>query len=290
MKTIKITTLICLFALFFVGHSFSAQPVTEDPVNIVTWGCGYDYRQSLPFLYPGYMLGDTMYTGVEGISGGYFIVAAVINPGLGSCLTDLSQIREVKAKWLGDPDYELSLVPSACHSQSPTPPNTASQAWATPLRPAAWMFTETWAFTLVYDCPTDGLKHKQTREVHPNPIDTIPPKPTGILVEKSADGNYFYASWIGMGNPTSPTHPWFDYRLSVIRDEDNCPIAVFGNRFGGMWSYADGPNRIKFTIPIMYAGKTITLEQGNAFNMPTPPPGTRGGAPNRASVNIRLPE
>jgi len=70
MKTIKIITLVCLFALLFVGYSFSKQPITDpNPVNIVTWGAGYDYRQSLPFLYPGYMLGDTMYTGVEGISG-----------------------------------------------------------------------------------------------------------------------------------------------------------------------------------------------------------------------------
>jgi hypothetical protein len=288
MKTIKITTLVCLFALLFVGYSFSKQPITDlNPVNIVTWGCGYDYRQSLPFLYPGYMLGDTMFTGGEGISGGYFFVAAVINPdpGLGSCLTDLSQIREVKAKWLGDPDYELSLVPTACHNQLP---NTTSQAWATPLRPAAWMFTETWEFTLVYDCPIDDSKHKQTRIVQPNPIDTIPPKPTGILVEKSADGNYFYVSWIGMGNPSN--HPLFDYRLSVIRDEDTCPIAVFGNRFGGIWSYADGPNRIKLTIPIMYAGKTIRIEQGNGYGMPPRPPGTLGGVGNRASVDIRLPD
>ena len=70
MKTIKIITLVCLFALLFVGYSFSKQPITDpNPVNIVTWGAGYDYRQSLPFLYPGYMLGDTMHTGVEGISG-----------------------------------------------------------------------------------------------------------------------------------------------------------------------------------------------------------------------------
>jgi len=288
MKALRIGTLVCSFALLLVGYSFPSQPVTEDPVNIVTWGAGYDYRQTLPFLYPGYRAGETLYTGEEGISGGYFFVAAIINPGLGSCLTDHSQIREVKAKWLGDPDYELSLIPSTCINQLTTPPYTASQAWVTPLRPAAWMFTETWAFTLVYDCPMDGLKHKQTREVQPNPPDTIPPKPTGILVEKSPLGDSFYVSWIGMGNPVS--HPQFDYRLGVIRDEDNCPIALFGNRFGGVWSYADGPNRIKFTVPIMYAGKTISLEQGNAYRMPPRPPGTLGGAPNRASVSIRLPD
>lgn len=288
MKTVRITTLVCLFTLLFVGYSFSSQPVTEAPVNIVTWGAGYDYRQSLPFLYPGYRVGETLYTGEEGVSGGYFFVAAIINPGLGSCLTDHSQIKEVKAKWLGDPEIELSLAPTPCLNQLPNSPYASSQAWVTPLRPAAWMFTGTWEFTLVYDCPIDGLKHKQTREVQPNPPDTIPPKPTGILVEKSTDGNYFFVSWIGMGNPS--THPWFDYRLSVIRDEDTCPIAVFGNRFGGIWSYADGPNRIKFTVPIVYGGKTIRVEQGNAYNMPPRPPGTLGGAPNRASVDIRLPD
>jgi hypothetical protein len=288
MKTIRITTLVCLFALLSVGHSFSAQPVTEDPVNIVTWGAGYDYRQSLPFLYPGYRVGEIMYTGEEGISGGYFFLAALINPGLGSCLTDHSQIREVKAKWLGDPDYEYSLTPTTCLNYLPTSPFTASQPWVTPLRPAAWMFTGTWAFTLVYDCP-DGFIHKQTREVQPNPADTIPPKPTGILVEKSPAGNSFNVSWIGMGNPSS--HIQFDYRLSVFRNEDNCPIAVFGNRFGGGWSYADGPNRIKFTVPIVYAGKMLRIEQGNNYGMPLPPPpGTLGGAPNRASVDIRLPD
>jgi hypothetical protein len=128
MKTIRITTLVCLLALSFVGNSFSAQPVKENPINIVTWGAGYDYRQSLSFLYPGYRAGETMYTGEEGISGGYFFLAALINPGLGSCLTDHSQIREVKAEWLGDPDYEFSLVPTACLNQLPTTPYKASQS------------------------------------------------------------------------------------------------------------------------------------------------------------------
>jgi hypothetical protein len=290
MKTAKIATLICLFALLLVGHSFSRQPVTEDPVNIVTWGAGYDYRQSLPFLYPGYRAGETMYTGEEGISGGYFFLAAVINPGLGSCLTDHSQIREVKAKWLGDPDYEYSLTPTTCLNFLVNSPFTAGQPWVTPLRPASWMFTGTWAFTLVYDCPGDGSIHKQTREVQPNPPYTIPPKPTGILVEKSADGSFFNVSWIGMGNPSN--HPYFDYRVTVFRDEDICPIASFGNRIrSGIWSYADGPNRITFIVPVSYGGKTIRIEQGNAYGMPAPaPPGTLGGVPNRASVEIRLPD
>jgi hypothetical protein len=291
MKTLRITTLACLFALLFAGHSFSAQPVTEDPVNIVAWTVGYDYREdSPPYWYPDSMGGQTMFVGSEGISGGYFLLAALINPGLGGCLTDHSQIREVKAKWLGDLDFEFSLLPDTCFNQVPFAPPAfhQSQAWALFMRPQSWDFTGTWAFTLKYNCPTDGLQHKQTREVQPNPPNTIPPKPTGILIERSSNQDYFYVSWTGMGNPLN--HPWFGYRVVVYSDEDNCPTNFYGTGFS-QWSYADGPNRITVNVPIAHVGKTIRIENRNSYGMAGPPfpSGTLGGSPNRALVRTRLP-
>jgi len=182
MKTIKISFLVCFIMLLLVGSSSSAQPVTENPVNIVAWQVGYDYRETNPpYYYPGNLTGETMFVGSEGISGGYFTLVAVINPGLGSCLTNHSQIREVKAKWLGEPSAEFSLVPDTCFNQIPTHPTfTQSQAWFLLLKPEAWYFEGGWAFTLIYDC--NGEKRKQTREVQPNPPNTIPGKPSGIFI------------------------------------------------------------------------------------------------------------
>ena len=292
MKTIKISILVCLFTLLFVGYSFSANVVTEDPVNIVAWQVGYDYRETNPpYWYPGYMVGTTMYVGSEGVSGGYFGLVAGINPGLGSCLTEHSQIREVKAEWLGETPYAFSLRPGACLNELPTHPAfTESQAWYIYLRLEAWQFEENWKFTLIYDCPKDRKQHIQTREVQPNPSDTIPPKPTGILIEKSPAGDYFYVSWVGMGNPSN--HPWFDHRVVVYRDEDWCPTHFFGNRYGqsgSAWSYADGPNRITVNVPIAHAGKEIRIENRNWYGMPPGSPGFLGGSPNRAIIRTRLP-
>jgi hypothetical protein len=286
MKTIKISILAWLFALLFVGSSFSGNLVTEPPVNIVGWNVNYDYRESdPPYWYPGNNVGETMFVGSEGASGGYFFLVALINPGLGSCLTAHSQIRKVKAEWLGEPPYEFSLVPDTCLNQLFGHPYfTKTQAWALALRPAVWQFEEPWKFTLTYDC--NGQLRKQTREVQPNPPDTIPPKPSGILIEKV--GEYFNVSWIGMGNPSN--HP-FGYRVTVHRDEDNCPIGYFGTGYGP-WSYADGPNRITVNVPIAHAGKVIRIENRNNYGMPGPPfpPGTLGAAPNRALIRTRLPE
>jgi len=295
METIKISILVCLFALLFAGYSFSGNFVTENPVNIVAWSVGYDYRETNPpYWYPGNMAGETtMFVGSEGISGGYFILTAVINPDLGSCLTDHSQIREVKAEWLGEePAYAFSLLPDTCFNQIPNAPAFPEcQAWSISLRPVVWQFEGTWKFTLIYDCPKDRKNHIQTREVQPNPSDTIPPKPTGILIEKSPEGDYFYVSWIGMGNPLN--HPWFDHRVVVYRDGDNCPTDFFGNRFGlsgSAWSYADGPNRITIKVPTAHIGKTIRIENRNSYGMATSsPPGTLGGTPNRAVIRTRLP-
>ncbi len=283
MKTIKITSLVCLFAFLSVGYSFSKPPVEDlEPLNIVAWSCGFDYRENISYLYPGYMLGATMYVGGEGISGGYFGLAAVIRPSDTTCLADYSQIREVKAEWLGEPKYEISLIGDTCHNQLPPVVGGGGQAWFAFLRPEEWFFTGAWKFTLVYDCPSDGSTHKQTREVQPNPANTIPPKPSGILIEKV--GEYFNVSWIGMG-----TAPYFGYRIVVYSDENNCPIATLGPGFSTPYSYDVGPNRITIGVPIAYAGKMVRIENRNYYLMPPMLPGTAGATPNRAYVRIRLP-
>jgi hypothetical protein len=294
MKSIKISILVCLFALLFAGNSFSASLVTEDPVNIVGSFLGYNYLEQFPpYWYPGNTVTETiMFVGSEGVSGGYFQMTALINPGLGSCLTDHSQIKEVKAEWLGGQQvYAFSLLPDTCLNSLPTFPTlTETQAWAINLSPGAWQFQAPWRLTLIYDCPKDRKQHKQTREVQSNPPDTIPPKPAGILIEKSED--YFYVSWIGMGTPME--NPWsqpWDQRVAVYEDEFNCPIAWYGNRYGQRgtdWWYADGPNRITVRIPTTHAGKTIRFENRNWYGIA---PGSPGfiGSPNRAILRTRLP-
>jgi hypothetical protein len=293
MKTVKMSILVCLFVPLFVGSSFSAGLVTENPVNIVGSFLGYDYREAHPpYWYPGNTVDEmVMFVGSEGMSGGYFQMAALINPGFGSCLTDHSQIREVKAEWLGEqPGYTFSLLPDTCLNQLPTFPNFhETQAWALNLRPGDWQFQAPWRFTLIYDCPKDRKQHKQTREVQSNPPNTIPPKPAGILIEKS--GDYFNVSWIGRGNPT--LNPLFDHQVVVYRDEDNCPIAYFGNRNGVRdidWWYADGPNRITVRVPAAHAGKRIRIQNRNFYGIDLgSPPGFVGGSPNRAIIGTRLP-
>jgi hypothetical protein len=296
MKTIKISILVCLFVPLFVGSSYSASLVTENPVNIVGSFLGYNYvERNPPYWYPGDTVTETiMFVGSEGASGGYFQMVALINPGFGSCLTDHSQIREVKAEWLGEePGYAFSLLPDICLNQLPTSPTfLETQAWGIDLRPSAWQFQAPWRFTLIYDCPKDRKQHIQTREVQSNPPNTIPPKPAGILIEKS--GDYFYVSWIGMGKPMDNpfNQPW-DQRVVVYEDEYNCPTDFFGNRFGqsgSAWSYADGPNRITIKVPTAHIGKTIRIENRNSYGMATSsPPGTLGGTPNRAVIRTRLP-
>jgi hypothetical protein len=150
------------------------------------------------------------------------------------------------------------------------------------LRPLPWFFEGNWAFTVIYDCPNDGKKHKQKLEVQPNPPNTIPVKPSGILIEK--DGGYFNVSWIMMG-----TADYLGYRVVVYNDEDNCPIAFFGRGYGP-YSFEIGPHRIKIPVPTIYAGKTIRIENRNSYGMPTTPPGTLGGYPNRTVIRTRLPE
>ena len=264
MKTIKVSILICLFVLLFAGSSFSGNSVTETPVNIVAWSNNYDYRETNPpYWYPDNMSGNTMFVGPEGVSGGYFNLAAAINPGFGTCLTDHSQIREVKAKWLGEPEYESSLLPTTYFNAIPNVPAFPNaQGWGIFLRPEFWQFEGTWEFTLKYYCSTDGKNHIQTRVVQSVPPNTIPPKPAGILIEKSPEGDYFYVSWFGLGNPYH--HPWLSYRVVVYDDEDECPIAYFGSNWswpavGTFWLYADYPNRITIKVPTTYAGKTIRI-------------------------------
>ena len=283
MKTTKISILVCLFALLLVESSFSGKLVTENPVNIVGWCANYDYRETNPpYWYSGNMNGNTMFVGSEGISGGYFLLAALINPGLGSCLTNHSQIREVKAEWLGEPgepSFAFSLVPDTCFNQILNHPTfTQCQVWSLLLRPVVWYFEGSWAFTLIYDC--DGKQHKQTLEVQPNPPNTIPPKPSGILIEKVGDN--FNVSWSMMG-----TASYLGYRVVVYRDEDNCPIAFFPSVYPS--SFEMGTHRVNITVPTTYAGKTIRIENRNSSGMPTPPPGTLGGTPNRALIRTRLP-
>ena len=282
MKTIKISILVCSFVLLFVESSFSAQFVTEDPVNIVAWSANYDYRETNPpYYYPGNMTGETMFVGSEGISGGYFILVAVINPGLGSCLTNHSQIKEVKAEWLGEPSFKFSLVPDTCFNQFTGHPTfTQSQAWALLLRPVAWYFEGSWAFTLTYDCPNDKKQHIQTLTVQPNPPNTIPVKPSGILIEK--EGDYFNVSWTMMG-----TASYLNYRVVVYNDEDNCPIAFFSSVYPSSFEF--NSHRVKISVPITYAGKTIRIENRNSSGMPAPPTGILGGTPNRALIRTRLP-
>ncbi len=284
MKTVKISSLVCLFMFLFVGYSLSGNFVTEDPVNIVAWQVGYDYRETNPpYYYPGNMTGETMFVGSEGVSGGYFILVAVINPGLGSCLTQHSQIREVEAKWLGEPSVEFSLIPDTCFNQIPTHPTfTQSQAWALLLRPVAWYFEGNWEFTLTYDCPKDKKQHKQTLQVQPNPPNTIPVKPSGILIER--EGDYFNVSWTMMG-----TASYLQYRVVVYNDEDNCPIAFFNANNADSSFIEFGAHRVKIKVPISYAGKTIRIENRNISGIPTPLPNTLGGAPNRALIRTRLP-
>jgi len=272
MKTIRISILVCFFTLLLVESSFSDKK--EDPVNIVGWCANYDYRETNPpYWYPGNMSGETMFVGSEGSSGGYFLLCAVINPGLGSCLTDHSQIREVKAEWLGEPSFEFSLVPDTCLNQIPTHPTlTQSQAWALLLRPVPWFFEGSWAYTLIYDC--DGKKHKQKLEVQPNPPNTIPVKPSGILIEK--DGDYFNVSWSMMG-----TADYLGYRVVVYNDEDNCPIAFFSSVYPS--SFEMGAHRVKIRVPITHAGKTIRIENRNSSGT------ILGSTPNRALIRTRLP-
>jgi hypothetical protein len=295
MKTIRVSILICLFVLLFAGSSFPGNSVTESPVNIVAWSNNYDYRETNPpYWYPNNMSGNTMFVGPEGVSGGYLNLAAAIKPGFGTCLQDHSQIIEVKAKWLGEPEYETSLLPGTCFNVIPSMSTLSNaQGWGLFIRPEFWQFEGTWEFSLKYDCPADGKTHIQKRKVQSVRADTIPPKPAGILIEKSPAEDFFYVSWIGLGNPSSSQHPWLSYRVVVYDDEDECPIAYFGSNWSWpsstTWSYDDGPNRFKIYVPTTYAGKTIRIQNRNSYGIPTPPPDTAGWSPNSALIRTRLP-
>lgn len=270
-KSILLLALVWCFVISTPTYSAAPTVIDPAPTNIGELNVFYDYRD--------YGVGNITVDLAETKAGAYLQVSAGI--ALGGYLGDYTNVLSVTATHQPT-GFQLNLVPDdPCTSFV----GKEEKFWTLFLKPASWMLTGTWEFTLIYN-GSDRKQHRQVTSWTMGP--TAPPvKPTYIQVNN--EGEHFTVSWSGIGNSCSPTGSSTNVRYRIrVWDDNGCGVQEYRAACNGctpFYPYCDVTgtyeslsNRVTFQVPASYQGYLLRLENQIMS----------GGQPSRAAQYIRL--